>query len=336
MNKELASKGEMVIYKDAQGSELKVQLINETVWLTQAQMAELFDKNVPTVNEHIKNIYKTAELTENRTIRKFRIVQTEGKRQVERQVDHYNLDMIISVGYRVNSKRGTQFRIWATKKLRELILKGYVIHEQRLKVYEGKIKELESARRIFQQALETRRTEGYERDLLNIITDYLNTWVILNQYDKGELEIENVSKKAAKFVDHEKAVDAIERFRQRLMAQKQATDLFGRDTGHKLAGILESIKQSYARRELYPSLEEKAAHLFYFIIKDHPFVDGNKRVASLLFLLFLVENHYLYNRKGDRKINDAALAALALLVAESKPDQKDTMVRLIINLINKK
>jgi death-on-curing family protein len=330
---ESKSKGEIIIYKSIDGPELKVKLINDTVWLNLDEMTSLFDRDKSVISRHIKNIFKEGELSRNSVVANFATTAADGKTY---KVDFYNLDVIISVGYRVNSKRGTQFRIWATQKLRELILKGYVIHEQRLKVYEGKIKELESARRIFQQALETRRTEGYERDLLNIITDYLNTWVILNQYDKGELEIENVSKKAAKFVDHEKAVDAIERFRQRLVSQKQATDLFGRDTGHKLAGILESIKQSYARRELYPSLEEKAAHLFYFIIKDHPFVDGNKRVASLLFLLFLVENHYLYNRKGDRKINDAALAALALLVAESKPDQKETMVRLIINLINKK
>jgi prophage maintenance system killer protein len=269
---ESKSKGEIIIYKSIDGPELKVKLINDTVWLNLDEMTSLFDRDKSVISRHIKNIFKEGELSRNSVVANFATTAADGKTY---KVDFYNLDVIISVGYRVNSKRGTQFRIWATQKLRELILKGYVIHEQRLKVYEGKIKELESARRIFQQALETRRTEGYERDLLNIITDYLNTWVILNQYDKGELEIENVSKKAAKFVDHEKAVDAIERFRQRLVSQKQATDLFGRDTGHKLAGILESIKQSYARRELYPSLEEKAAHLFYFIIKDHPFVDGN-------------------------------------------------------------
>ncbi len=332
----MPNNSEIIIYKATTGPELKVQLQDESVWLTQAQLAELFGKDLRTINEHIKNIYKEAELSQNRTIRKFRIVQIEGKRQVERSVEHYNLDLIISVGYRVNSKQGTQFRIWATQKLKELIIKGYTIHEQRLKVYEGKVKELEQAKRIFQQALESRRTEGYEKDLLNIITDYLNTWVILNQYDTGELEIENVTKKPAKYINIEKAVDSIDRFRKRLVSKNYATELFGRDTGHKLDGILKSVQQAFGGKDVYPSLEEKAAHLFYFIIKDHPFVDGNKRIGSLLLLLFLVENHFLYNRKGERKINDTALATLALLVAESKPDQKDVMVRLIVNLINKK
>jgi death-on-curing family protein len=330
MNDDSYSKGEITIYKDKEGPELKVQIQDQSVWLTQAQISELFQTDRSSITKHINNIIKSGELNEKSNVQFLHIAKSD------KPIKLYNLDFILSIGYRVNSKRATQFRIWATQKLRELILKGYVIHEQRLKVYEGKVKELESARKIFQQALESRRTEGYERDLLNIITDYLSTWVILNQYDKGELEIENVSKKQAKYIDYEQAADAIDRFRKRLVTTKNATDLFGRDTSHKLPSILESIKQSYGGKELYPSLEEKAAHLFYFIIKDHPFVDGNKRVGSLMLLLFLVANHYLYNRRGDRKINDAALAALALLVAESKPDQKDVMIRLIVNLINKK
>jgi prophage maintenance system killer protein len=296
-------------------------------------MAELFDRDKSVISRHIKNVFSDGELSKKSVVANFATTAKDGKTY---QVENYSLDMIISVGYRVNSKRGTEFRIWATDKLRQLILKGYVIHEQRLKAYESKVKELESAKKIFQQALETKRAEGYERDLLTIITDYLQTWAVLDQYDKGELEIDNVSKKEARFVGLEQALDAIERFRKRLSAQNQANNLFGRDTGHKLEAILEAIQQSFDGRDVYLSLEEKAAHLFYFIIKDHPFVDGNKRIGSLLLLLFLVENHYLYNRRGERKINDAALAALALLVAESKPDQKSVMIKLIVNLINKK
>ncbi len=333
MSHNTQTKGEIIIYKEKGGPEIKVSLVDDTVWLSQAEMAELFGKDRDTISEHIQNIFKDGELKQNSVTRKFRATAQDGKQY---QTNYYNLDLIISIGYRVNSKRGTQFRIWATQKLRELILKGYVIHEQRLKAYEGKVKELEQAKGIFQQALESRRTEGYEKDLLNIITDYLGTWVILNQYDTGTLGFENVTKRKAKYISYDQALDSIERFRSRLTATKQATELFGREVSHKLPGILLSIQQAYAGKDLYLSLEEKAAHLFYFVIKDHPFVDGNKRIGSLLLLLFLVANHFLYNRKGDRKINDTALATLALLVAESKPDQKDTMIKLIVNLINKK
>ncbi len=329
-------RGEIIIYKDRSGPELKVTIQNDSVWLTQLQIGDLFDVTSAAITKHIQNIYKQGELSRNRTTSKMEVVQIEGGREIKRKIDYYNLDMIISVGYRVNSSKATQFRVWATQKLRDLILKGYVIHEQRLKNYEGQLKELEQAKRIFQQAIENNHTEGYEKDLLSIITDYLGTWVILNQYDTGTLGFDNVTKKKAKYIDYEKALDSIERFRKRLNENKQATELFGREVSHKLPGILLGIQQAYGGKDLYNSLEEKAAHLFYFVIKDHPFVDGNKRIGSLLLLLFLVENHFLYNRKGDRKINDAALAALALLVAESKPDQKDTMIKLVVNLINKK
>jgi prophage maintenance system killer protein len=335
-NQEDQLTGGIILYKDRNRPEIRVNLIDDTVWLSQAQMAELFEKDVRTVNDHIKSIYREAELSSNRTIRKFRIVQTEGKRRVERNVEHYNLDMIISVGYRVNSKRGTQFRIWATSKLRDLIVKGYALNEKRLKAYEGKVKELEHAKKIFQQALETRRAEGFEKDLLNIITEYLNTWTVLNEYDTGKLTTVNVTRKAAHYIDYHRAKKSVDRFRQRLVKNEQASDLFGREISGKFATVLETIKQGFHNQDLYGSLEEKAAHLFYLIIKDHPFIDGNKRIGSLMFLIFLVENRYLYNNHGERKINDAALAALALLVAESKPEQKEVMIKLVVNLINKK
>ncbi|HYE22776.1 MAG TPA: RhuM family protein, partial [Verrucomicrobiae bacterium] len=333
MTGESNSKNDIIIYQTKSGPEVKVTIKDQGFWLDQSRIAELFGTQRPAITKHLRNIFKSKELDEKSVSSILEHTAADGKTY---KVKYYNLDAIISVGYRINSNRATQFRIWATQKLKELMLKGYAFHEQRLLIYQAKVKELEQARKIFQQALESRRTEGYEKDFLNIITDYLQTWTILNLYDTGKLEIENVSKKAAKYIEYEKAVDAIERFRKRLVATKQATELFGRDTGHRLSGILKSIQQSYGSKDLYPSLEEKAAHLFYFVIKDHPFVDGNKRIGSLLLLLFLVQNHYLYNRKGERKINDAALAALALLVAESKPDQKEVMIRLIVNLINKK
>jgi prophage maintenance system killer protein len=331
------NKGEIVIYKAEQGPELRVKLENETVWLTLQQMTDLFQRDKSVISRHIKNVYKEAEVSQNSTVAFFATVQKEGNREVERQIEFYNLDVIISVGYRVNSKRGTQFRIWATQKLRDYLLKGYLVNEKRLKENQAvKIKELEQANKLFHQVLENQRIEGYEKDLLKIITDYTETWILLNQYDKDELVIENVSIKSAKFLEYEKIKTSIERFRVRLLATKEASGLFGQETGDKLAQILGSIKQSVGSKDAYPSVEEKAAHLLYFAIKDHPFVDGNKRIGSLMFLLFLIENNSLINKKGERKINDSALAALALLIAESKPSQKDVMIRLIVNLINRK
>ncbi len=330
-------KGEIIIYKAPEGPEIQVKLEDETVWLSQAQMAELFGKNIPTINEHIKNVYKEAELSQNRTIRKFRIVKKEGGREVERDVNFYNLDVIISVGYRVKSLRGTQFRIWATQRLRDYIIKGFVVNEKRLpEAHVAKLKELETAHKLIQQALESRRSEGYERELLKIIGDYANTWFLLLGYDEETLKIEKVSIRPSRGLVYEEVLKKLHAFRKRLQAAGQATDLFGVEVSHKLASVIGSIEQTFGRKPLYPSLEEKAAHLLYFVIKDHPFVDGNKRIGSLLFLLYLIENHIFYNRRGERKINDTALVALALLIAESEPRQKDVMVKLIVNLINKK
>lgn len=330
-------KGEIIIYKAPEGPEIQVKLEDETVWLNQAQMAELFQKDIRTINEHVKNVYKEAELSQNQTIRKFRIVQKEGKKQVERDVNFYNLDAIISVGYRVKSLRGTQFRIWATQRLRDYILKGFLISEKRLpEAHVAKLKELETAHKLIQQALESKHSEGYERELLRIINDYANTWFVLNLYDEEKLAIENVSERKSHGLVYEEVIKNIGRFRARLRAQKQATDLFGVELSHKLQSVLGAVEQTYDGQSLYKSLEEKAAHLLYFVIKDHPFVDGNKRIGSLLFLLYLIENHIFYNRRGERKINDTALVALALLIAESEPRQKEIMVKLVVNLINKK
>jgi prophage maintenance system killer protein len=335
--KNIENKGEIIIYRDQETPEIQVNLVDDTVWLTQGQMAELFAKDVNTIGGHIQNVYKMAELSQNQTTRKFRVVQSEGKKQVKRDITYYNLDMIISVGYRVNSKRGTQFRIWATTHLRDFLLKGYLINEKRLRENQGsKLRELQQAHRLIQEALETRRLEGFEKELLNIITDYTNTWVILNEYDAGKLKISDVSKSRASYLNYDQVKDSVERFRNRLIASKQATSSFAVESGSRLRNILNRVRQHLDGVDAYPSTEEKAAHLFYFMIVEKPFTDGNKRIASLVFILFLIENHLLYNRKGERRINDSALAALALLVAESKPSQKDIMIKLVVNLINKK
>lgn len=331
------TKDEILIYRSEAGPEIKVKFEGDTVWLTQGQVAELFGVNIPAVSKHINNIYKEAELSRNSTVSKMETVQNEGNRTIKRVLEFYNLDVVIAVGYRVNSKRATQFRIWATQRLRDYILKGFVVNQERLKEQsQVKLKELEGAVKLLQGAIESHRLDGYEKELLKIITDYTETWVLLNKYDHDALEIEKTTKKIVYRLDHERITKSISQFKKRLVGSGEASDLFGREVGHKLKGLLGNIEQTFDGTDVYGSVEEKAAHVLYFVIKDHPFVDGNKRIGSLLFLLFLIENRIFYNKRGERKLNDNALAALALLVAESKPEQKNSMVKLIVNLVNKK
>lgn len=334
---EETKKGEIVIYKAPEGPELHVKMDGETVWLSQSQISELFQKDQGTISRHIKNIFKEGELAEAKSTLKQANMQ-KMHIGLDKPTTYYNLDLIISVGYRVNSKRGTQFRIWATQRLRDYLLKGYAVNELRLKEqHDLKMKELERTAGLFQNVLESRRAEGYEHDLLKIIADYARTWALLNKYDKGELGISGVSKKAPVILEYTDLQKSIEMFKRRLAVKKEAGSLFGQEVGGKFAAVLGSINQTFGGKDLYPSLESKAAHLLYFIIKDHPFADGNKRIGSLVFMLFLVQNNALYSLKtGERKINDNALAALALLVAESKPHDKDIMVSLVVNLINSK
>jgi len=321
------------IYKSPDGPMLSVKFEGETVWVTQEQIALLFGTQRPAITKHLNNIFKSAELSEKTVSSILEHTATDGKKY---KVKFYNLDAVISVGYRVNSKRATQFRVWATQRLREYVLKGYVINERRLlETQEEKFKELQAANKLFLQVIESRRAEGYEKDLLSLITDYTNTWFVLSQDDKGDLAVELVSKKKPVALEYLEIRKSIDKFKARLTAKKEAGDLFGQEVGEKFLGVLGSVTHTYNGKDLYASVEEKAAHLLYFCIKDHPFADGNKRIGSLVFLLYLLQNRHLMNKKGERRINDSALAALALLVAESKPEQKKIMVKLIINLINK-
>ena len=327
------------IYKAGQGPDLRVRFEGDTAWISLQEMADLFGRDKSVISRHLSAIFKEKELDRTASVAKNATVQIEGGRSVERQIEYYNLDAIISVGYRVSSKRATQFRIWATNRLRDYLVKGYAVNEKRVKDAENlqlKLKELENVHRIFQSALENRRLEGYEKELLRIITDYANTWFVLNAYDKDALKIEDVTKRASHALDYASLQKSIVAFKKRLMAKKEASDLFGRESGGKFQGALGSISQTYDGKELYASVEEKAAHLLYFCIKDHPFADGNKRIGALVFLLFLIENDCLMNKKGERKVNDTALTALALLIAESKPQDKEAMVKLVVNLINKR
>jgi len=325
------NKGEIIIYKTKGKISLYVKLEKETIWLNQKQISELFSKNIRTINEHIKNIFKSDELEKKQTIRKFRIVQKEGKKLVERKIDFYNLDMIIAVGYRVNSKRATQFRIWATKVLKDHIIKGFTINQKRLK--ETSLKEFEQAVFLIKKTIESKKLNTKEaKGLLKVITDYANAWILLHKYDEGKLRIEKTTK-IKQTIDYEEASKIILELKNNLIKKKQASDLFGTDTKNGLQGILRTINQTFDKKELYPSIEEKSAHLLYFIIKDHVFTDGNKRIGSFLFIVFLAKNSYLFNKKGEKKFNDNALVALALLIAQSNPKEKDTMIKLIINFL---
>lgn len=329
-------KGEIVIYQTKGGEPgLQVRLEAETVWLSQRLMAKLFQKDSDTMGLHLKNVYAEGELDEKSTTELFSVVQKEGNRTVSRQVKFYNLDAIISVGYRVNSRRGTQFRIWATNVLRDNLVKGYTLNEKRLQENKERLKELEEAVALVEtakagKALSASETTG----LLTVITEYTRSWLLLHQYDSGTLRAKDLHRSIRYRIDEDAAKKAITQLKKNVMQRQEASDLFGREKERgTLNGILGSIDQTFGGSDLYSSVEEKAAHLLYFVIKDHPFIDGNKRIASLLFIWFLEKNNLLSAPDGERKINDNALVALTLLVAESNPKQKEVMIKLIINLI---
>jgi len=325
-------KGEIVIYKSKDGPKLEVRLEEETVWLTLNQIASLFDVQKAAISKHIKNIFKSGELDPDSTVSKMETVQIEGNRRIRRILTYFNLDMIISVGYRVNSKRATQFRIWATKTLKEHLVKGYTVNEKRLLQAQSHLKELQETISFLQDKSKNELLAGQEQEILNLLTNYSKTLSLLEQYDKEKLSL--IKKSKDSFVlKYEDAINIISKVKKELIAKKEASDLFGQENSNRFKAILGSIYQTFDKKELYPSLEEKAAHLLYFIIKDHPFVDGNKRIASFLFVYFLDKNNFLYRKSGEKKINDNALTTLALLIAISDPKDKDRIIKIITNLI---
>ncbi len=327
-------KGEMIIYQGRHKDiQIQVTLENETIWMSLGQLVKLFGRDKSVISRHLSSIFKENELNKISVVAKNATTAADGKVY---QVEYYNLDAIISLGYRVNSKRATQFRIWATSVLRNHILKGYTINEKRLKENQTiKLKELEKAILLFRGVIQSKELQaGESKGLLSVITDYAYSWILLQQYDAGKLAIKKGQTKGISYIGSEESVGAVLTLKEHLLKKKEGSDIFGveRQKG-ALEGILNSIRQSFGGKEIYPSIEEKAAHLLYFIIKHHILIDGNKRVASLLFIYFLSKNQYLYRKNGERKINDTALVALALLIAQSKSSEKDVMISLVTNLL---
>ena len=324
----------IVIYQSADGSiATEVRLVGETVWLTQKQMAELFDKDIRTINEHIVNVFEEGELVRGATIRKFRIVRQEGSRQVEREIEHYNLDVIISVGYRVKSRQGTQFRIWANRVLKDYLMQGYALNQQRLEAQQEKLAELRqaialSSRLIHNKSLSASESQG----ILAILEKYSHALTVLDDYDHQRLRVTGTHAAAQSKITYTEAMQQIRLWRER----EKLGELFGNEKDDSFKSSLETIYQTFDSKELYPSIEEMAANLLYFIVKNHSFTDGNKRIAAAIFVWFLERQDFLYNDEGDKRIADNALVAFTLLIAESKPDEREIMVKVIINLINGK
>ena len=303
-------------------TSVEVQFDGNTVWLNQSQIALLFQRDRSVLTKHINNVFKEGELDEKSNVQKMHIANSD------KPVTYYNLDVIISVGYRVKSQRGTQFRQWATQRLKDYLVQGYALNQKRL----------DQLQQVVQLISQNGNADGLQlreaKGMLQIITNYTRSFILLNQYDSNSLAANNLNENITYEIEYQEAFEAITELKRQLMVAKEASELFGNPKDDGFESILGSIVQTFGGQYLYPSIEEQAAHLLYFIIKNHPFSDGNKRIGAFMFVWFLEKNKHRFKNNGELKINDNALVALALLVAQSNPAEKDLMVKLIINLIN--
>ena len=322
----------IVIYQTEDGqTQIDVRLENETVWLTQAQMVELFQTTKQNVSLHVGNVFKEGELEQEATVKEYLTVQNEGNRKVTRKVKYYNLDVIISVGYRVKSKRGTAFRIWARQIIKDYLVKGYAVNERIRKEQIAELRQLVQVvgRAINNQEL-PKTTES--QDLLNVVVDYTYALDTLDNYDYERLTIDKTTKQEPFHATYENAMEAIQGLREKFGGSM----LFGNEKDDSFKSSIGQIYQTFGGEELYPSVEEKAAMLLYLVTKNHSFSDGNKRIAATLFLWFLNNNGILYRKDGSKRLADNTLVALTLMIAESKTEAKDVMVKVLVNLINQK
>ena len=320
----------IIIYQTEDGqTQIDVRLENETVWLTQAQMAELFDKDRTVIGRHIRNIYKEEELEQNITCAKFAHMGSEGDQRYEYTA--YNLDVIISVGYRVNSKRGVKFRQWANRVLKEYLIKGYAVNERIRKEQIGELRQLVGmlGRTIQNQSL---LSNDETNALFEVVTNYTYALDTLDNYDYERLTIDKTTKEEPFLATYENAMEAINGLREKF----GGSALFGNEKDDSFKSSIGQIYQTFGGEELYPSVEEKAAMLLYLVTKNHSFSDGNKRIAATLFLWFLNNNHILYREDGSKRLADNTLVALTLMIAESKTEEKDVMVKVVVNLINQR
>lgn len=319
---------QLVIYQTENGEiKVDVKLHDETAWLSLNQMSQIFERDKSVIAKHLKNIFKEGELASSATVANFATVQNEGERAIKRTIKYYNLDAILSVGYRVNSKRGVEFRKWASKILKDYLVQGYNInHDKVTSKHLAKLKqtiELLSTTLINQNlATDT------GKELLRLIKSYTKTWDMLIRYDEDNFNMPvNLQLVSIVLLDYQEAIDSISVLKEEL--QHEAGNLFGIERGNMLKAILGNIEQTFGGESLYPSVQEKAAHLLYFLIKDHPFSDGNKRIGSLLFLLYLSKA-----KIGLKNMNETSMTTLALMIAESHPVQKEIIIKLIMNLIS--
>jgi prophage maintenance system killer protein len=315
---------ELVLYRAKDGSiQLDVKMGKETIWLTLNQIAELFSKDKSVISRHLRNIFDAKELSRNSVVAKNATTAVDGKIY---QVDWYNLDAIISVGYRVNSKRGTEFRIWATKVLRDHLARGYTENPKRLA-------ELKQTLKLASEISKRRNLSGDEATaILQTISDYARALDLLDDYDHQNVRLPKGTIKSAETITHAEVLQIIEKVKKKY----KSSSLFGMEKDESLHSSLNTIMQSFSGKDVYPSLEDKAANLLYFLVKNHSFIDGNKRIAAIIFLHFLEKNNLLHCKDGSQKIDNNALVAITLMIAESRPVEKNIITAMVANLINQK
>lgn len=321
----MKEQNQIEIYQAKDGStQIEVKFEQETVWLTQDQMATLFGKGRSTITEHILNVFSEKELEQETTSRKYRQVRKEGNRTVEREIEHYNLDVIISVGYRVKSKQGTQFRIWANNVLKEYLVKGYTVNEKRLAQKEQEVHILKNGIQILSRAIEEKSADN---EWLTVFAKGLS---LLDDYDHEQLDAKGLTTREAEYPsleDYQKLINQ--------MLEEFDSDVFGKEKDKSFQSSIAQITKGFGSADFYPTLEEKATMLLYLIVKNHSFVDGNKRIAAACFLKFLQRNKMLFNTQNQPIISNDTLASLTLFIASSKPEEMETVKRLVISVLNR-
>lgn len=316
----------IILYQSPEGkTALDVHLDHDTVWLSQKNMAELFQRERSVITKHLRNVFADGELNEKSNVQNMHIAFSD------KPIALYSLDVIISVGYRVKSQQGTRFRQWATRVLRDHIVKGYTVNEQRFREQAEKLTEMRRTVELLARTLANQElVSDTGKDVLRVITDYAYALNLLDRYDHGTLAIEETTRQALHVIDYDEAIGIV------ASMKGEFDGLFGIEKDQGFKSALGTIYQTFDGEELYPSIEEKGANLLYFVVKNHAFSDGNKRIAAALFIYFLGTNGILYRADGSKRLADNALVALTLLIAESRPDEKETIVKVIVNLINRK